>query len=203
MRRGRWFLPESPDVLGMLAEQAAITLEGAQALVDWTGGDREAAAALVEIEHRGDARKRELLEELRESFVTPLEPEDIFALSRGIDWILDYMRDLVSEAEAMKAQPDQGIAQMAATLVEAVTRIGGAIGALGEDIDAATAAADEAIRAERRMEHSYYMGMARLLEVDSRSERIALRELYRSCERIGEAVIEVAERIVYAGVKQS
>ena len=34
-------------------------------------------------------------------------------------------------------------------------------------------------------------------------ERIARRELYRRCSRIGEVVIDVAERVVYAVVKQS
>lgn len=45
--------------------------------------------------------------------------------------------------------------------------------------------------------------MAALLGVVDRSERIARRELYRGCWRIGETVVEVAERVVYAVVKQS
>ena len=32
----RWFLPESPDVVGMLRNQAAITAEGIDALLAWT-----------------------------------------------------------------------------------------------------------------------------------------------------------------------
>ena len=45
--------------------------------------------------------------------------------------------------------------------------------------------------------------MAALLEVDDRTERIARRELYRRCARIGETLVDVAERIAYAVVKQS
>jgi hypothetical protein len=45
--------------------------------------------------------------------------------------------------------------------------------------------------------------MGGLLDVEDRSERIARRELYRRCARIGETVVEVAERVVYAVVKQS
>ena len=45
--------------------------------------------------------------------------------------------------------------------------------------------------------------MAKLLEVEEMRERIARRELYRRCARIGEVVIDVAERIVYAVVKES
>lgn len=203
MRRGRWFLPENPDVKGMLRGQCAITLEGAETLVAWTQGDEGAVARLIDIEHRGDDRKRELVEELREAFVTPLEPEDIFALSRGIDWILDYCRDLTSEAQALGCGPDRGLGEMAAIVVEAVRHIDEALASAGDDWDAASAAADRAIHAERRLEHAYYAGMADLLEIEPRSDRISLRELYRSCERIGEALIGVAERIVYAGVKQS
>jgi len=35
MTRHRWFLPETPDVLGMLREQTAITMEGMEALIAW------------------------------------------------------------------------------------------------------------------------------------------------------------------------
>jgi hypothetical protein len=33
VKRSSWFLPESPDVLGMLGRQAAVTVEGMAALV--------------------------------------------------------------------------------------------------------------------------------------------------------------------------
>ena len=44
--------------------------------------------------------------------------------------------------------------------------------------------------------------MAALLEVDERSARIAGRELFRRCARIGDLVVDVAERVIYAVVKQ-
>src|SRR6266480_3408838 len=46
-------------------------------------------------------------------------------------------------------------------------------------------------------------GMAALLEVDERSARIGRRELYRRCARSGEIVVDAAERVIYAVVKQS
>jgi uncharacterized protein Yka (UPF0111/DUF47 family) len=203
MSHGRWFLPETPDVLGLLHAQVAVTIEGVDAFGRWAGGDASAAEAVRDAERRGDAAKRALLGALRAAFVTPLEPEDVFALSRGVDWILDYTRDLVSESEAMACAPDAVIAEMARLLGEAVRRINEALVHLGSDEDAATEAADAAIEAERSLERAYYRGMATVLEVENRSERIARRELYRRCVRIGEMVIDVAERIVYAVVKQT
>jgi uncharacterized protein len=203
MSRGRWFLPETPDVLGLLRAQLAVTIEGVDAFATWAGGDTKAAEVVRAAEHRGDAAKRALLRALRAALVTPLEPEDVFALSRGVDWILDYARDLVSESEAMACPPDVVIAEMARLLGEAGRHIDQALVRLGADEDAATQAADAAIKSERQLERTYYRGMAALLEVEDRSERIARRELYRRCVRIGEMVIDVAERVVYAVVKQA
>jgi uncharacterized protein Yka (UPF0111/DUF47 family) len=196
-------LPEVPDVLGLLSRQAAVTLEGAEAFADWAAGDTGKAEAVRDAEHRGDEAKRELLIAVRGAFVTPLEPEDVFALSRGIDWILNYARDLVNESEVMACPPDSGVAEMATLLADAARHIDRAIAQLGSDGDAATAAADAALAAERRLERVYYHGMAGLLEVEDRGERIGRRELYRRCTRIGEMVVEVAERVIYAVVKQS
>lgn len=203
MRKRRWFLPDTPDLIARLRDQAAITREGLESFAAWAAGDEDAGDALPEIEHRGDASKRALLDRLRESFLTPIEPEDLFALSRGIDWILDYARDLVSESRAMGVSPDARLAEMAGLLRDAVNRICEAIAAIDSDGKAASAAADQAIRAERQLEHSYYQGMADLLSVDARTERISSRELYRRCARIGDEVIDVAERIIYAVVKES
>ena len=105
MSRARWFLPETPDVLGLLRAELAVTIEGVDAFAAWAGGDKSAADAVRDAEHRGDVAKRELLGALRAAFVTPLEPEDVFALSRGIDWILNYARDVVSESEGWPARP--------------------------------------------------------------------------------------------------
>ena len=92
---------------------------------------------------------------------------------------------------------------MAALVVDALRQIGRAVAGLGSDEDSATEAADAAIAAARQLEHVYYEGMAALLEVTDRNERIARRELYRSCSRLGETVVDVAERVVYAVMKQS
>jgi uncharacterized protein Yka (UPF0111/DUF47 family) len=201
--RARWFLPETPDVVGLLRHQVGVTTNGIDAFAAWAGGDPGAAQGVRDAEVRGDAAKRDLLNALREAFVTPLEPEDAFALSRSIDRIIGYTRDLVGESEVMACAPDAGIAEMARLLREALGHVDDAIAHIRSDPDAATEAADAALAAERRIAHAYYGGMAELLEVEHTRERISRRELYRRCARIGEVVVDIAERIQYAIVKQS
>jgi len=204
--RRRWFLPETPDVIGALRRQLAVTAEGVAAFADWSRGAPGAGDRVEDAEHRGNAAARALLLELRAAFVTPLEPEDLFALSRGIDRVLDYARDAIREAIVMETTPDEGIATMATAMADAVGRLDLALAALARDeagADDASAAADAAVAAVRRLDDAYDSGMAALLQEEDRTARIGRRELYRRCERIGEAIAEVAERVVYAVVKQS
>ncbi len=204
MKLTRWFLPDEPDVVALLRAQLAITIEGLDAYVGWATGEDAAAQRLTDAEARGDVAKRELLTELRAAFVLPFEPEDVFTLSRAIDWILDLTCDLVAEAEVMDCEPDPGIAEMARILAGGVRRLDEAVASLGEDGgEETTERAEAAIQSQHELEVAYYRGMAALLEVEDRGRRIALRELYRRSSQIANIVVDVAERLMYAVIKQS
>jgi uncharacterized protein len=203
MRRGRWFLPHEPDVLALLTRQLAVTTEGMEAFARWAGGDEAAALTVRDCEHRADSIRRELHAALREAFVTPLEPEDLYALSRGSDEVLNQAKDAVRESEVMACPPDAAFAEMATLLGEAIRQIEAAIGRLGAQSDLASEAADAAVKCDRRLERVYRAAMGALLDSDDLREVTARRELYRRCSRIGETVVNVAERIQYAVVKES
>jgi uncharacterized protein Yka (UPF0111/DUF47 family) len=203
VKLSRYLLPESPDVLALLRRQLAVTIAGLDAFAAWAAGDGAKAQAVRDAEEAGDTAKRELLRALRAAFITALDPEDVFALSGGVDRILKRATDVIRESEAMACRPDQGIAAMAARLVEAVRHIDTAIARLGTEDGESTDAADAAIESERQLERTYYEGMAALLGVTDMRERISRRELYRRCSGIGETVIDVADRVVYAIVKES
>jgi uncharacterized protein Yka (UPF0111/DUF47 family) len=198
-----WFLPETPDVLGLLRQQLAVTVEGVDAFAEWAAGGEWTTAEVREIEERGDVAKRGLLEALQRAFVTPLEPEDLFTLSRSIDWILNDVGDLVAEAEALDCGPDQQINQIAKLLAEAVHHIEAAVAQLDVSAKRTTIEADAAVKAVRGTDQPYYEGIARTPGLEERGERIARRELYRRCDRLGDTVVDVAERIIYSVVKQS
>jgi len=201
--RRHWFTPNTPDVLGMLEAQAALTLEGVRALLAWAEGDPSAAEAVRDAEHRADDCKRTLRIALTEAFLTPLEPEDIFELSRGLDDIVNSAKHTVGEAELMEAGPDAAIAEMSGALVAGVDRLGAAFAALSAGAtESATGAADEAVASQRRLERSYRGAMSALVGSDDLREVTARRELYRRISRTGDHVVGVAERVWYAVLKQ-
>jgi uncharacterized protein Yka (UPF0111/DUF47 family) len=203
MKLRRWLVPHTPDVLALLRAQSSLTVEGMEAFARWAAGDPDAADEVRACEHRADTAKREVLLALRTVLVAPLEPEDLFALSRGIDWILNHAKDAVGESEVMACPPDATVSGMATHLLEATRRLHAAIGALGPGHDDPTVAAEEAVKEERRLEKVYRAGMAALVDLEDPHAITARRELYRRCSRIGENVDDVAERIIYAVVKES
>lgn len=166
MTRRHWLLPEQPDVLGLLRGQLAITVRGMAAFAAWAAGDAEAAATVRALEHEADAAKGALRSSLREAFVTPLDPEDLFALSRGSDWILNHAKDAVGESEAMRCPPDAATAAMAALLAESVGHIDEGVARLaGRSADPAEPA-DAAVKAQRHLKKAYRAAMVALADVD-------------------------------------
>jgi uncharacterized protein Yka (UPF0111/DUF47 family) len=201
---GRWFLPHSPDVLGALRAQTAATVDGLDALARWAGGDEAAAERVRECEHLADDRKRELRAALSEAFSTPLEPEDIFQLSTGLDRVMNAAKNIVREAEVLERLPDPPMAELAAALAEGTHHLAEAFAALGNGGgQAATDAADAALESQRPVERAYRAGMSALIEVADMHEVAARRELYRRLVRTSDGLIDVAERVWYSVLKES
>ena len=200
-----WFLADTPDILGMLRAQVALTVEGMDAFAAWAagGGDAQAAAAVHTIEHRADTAKRELLGSLRAAFVTPLDPEDVFALSRGIDWILNHAKDAIGESEVMGCPPDDATAAMAGLLAQSVRHIDAAVARIDDRSGDTADFAHAAVKAERRLEKVYRAAMGALAGLDDLRVVIGRQELYRRCSRMGETAVDVAERLIYADLKES
>ena len=70
------------------------------------------------------------------------------------------------------------------------------------DAGDATEKANAALHAQRQIEKVYRDAMAALVAVDDLRELMSRRELYRRVARIGEHVVDVAERVWYTVVKE-
>ncbi len=205
-RRGRWFLPETPDVIGMLQHQAEVTVSGMMAFAAWAAGDESRAAEVRAAEHECDDLRRQLVDAVRDAFTTPLEPEDLFQLSRDLDRVINGAKDTVRESEAMQFPPDAASAEMAALLLEGVEHLRDAFARLDGRRDRhglATEAADAAVKSQRQLERVYRRAMGDLLEVSDIRIVLGSRELYRRMTAMSDDVVSVADRVWYSRVKES
>jgi len=200
MRR-HWFLPETPDVIDTLSRQAEVTVTGLTAMVAWACGTGT-GAPVREAEHQADAIRRELSGQLRVAFSTPVDQEDLFTLSERLDMVLNTAKNVVREAEALEVAPDPALADMAAIALDVVRELAAALPALATDPDQATAHADAAVAAERRMEKRYRAAMHDSLAIADLRASVNQREIYRRMLELGEAGVRVADRVWYAVVKE-
>ncbi len=205
MSRHHWFLPDMPDILGLLRRQVALTVQAMDAFAAWAaaaGGDARSAATVRTLEQDADTAKHELREALRSAFVTPLDPEDLYALSRGIDWILNHAADAIGVSEAMSCPPDTATATMSALLAECVHHIDEGVAQLEGRSGDATKPADAAVKTQRRLEQTYRAAMGELARPDA-GTTLGRQELYRRCAQMGDSVVDVAERLIYAVLKEN
>jgi uncharacterized protein Yka (UPF0111/DUF47 family) len=198
-----WFLPKNPDLLGLLREQSAITVDGMHALVVWATGEVSAGDQVRDSEHQADDKKRQLWRELRDAFSPPIDAEDLFSLSSDLDEVLNAAKNLVREFEVMELTPNTATHEMTLLLAEATQCLADAFARLGEHEADATERADAAIKSTRRVEHVYRSAMSALLEVDDLREVTAWREVYRRLARIGDHIHTAADRVWYAVMKEA
>ncbi len=197
----RWFLPDSPDLLGLLARQGEVAVRGMDSLVAWSKGDRSQVENVRAAGHEGRKAGKEVLGAVKSAFVTPISPEDIYEISERLDAVLTGAKNLVREAEVLQVDPDQPMGEMAGALSLGVKDLVRAFPDLGSNPDRATEAADSAVSHQRSLERVYRRAMSALLELDDIREVSARRELYRRYARIGDRIEGVAHRIWYAVIK--
>jgi uncharacterized protein Yka (UPF0111/DUF47 family) len=201
--RARWFLPNSADVLGLLGAQADVTVRGLDAFARWAAGDAAAGDVVRTAEHEADVCRRELVAAVRDSFTTPIEPEDLFHLSSELDDVINRAKNTVREADALGMAPNEAMAEMCGDLASGVRHLSAAFADLCRDPASASTEAAAAIKDQRNLERAYRSAMPELIAHGDLPEVAARQELYRRLTQIADAIVTVADRVVYATVKES
>jgi len=158
-----FFKPRQDKFLRLLIEHAAKTREGLESLEAFMQEPSDERARKIRLlEKEADEVRRVLIDELNRTFVTPMDREDIFALSRAIDDVIDYANTTVEEMVILGVEPNGFLQRMVSLLREAAYEIHLAMLRLK---DHPNVASDHAIRAkalENRVEHVYREAIADL-----------------------------------------
>ena len=175
---------KSNRFLELLVKQAEHTVEGMQTLLEYVKEpSEEVAQRVTQIEKEADEVRRILIDELNRTFVTPIDREDIFALSLTIDDVLDYAESTVEEMYLLDVKPNVYIERMVSLLTDAAREIYMGVTRLEDHPNVAT---DHSVRAkalENRMETVYREAIANLFQmprdIEHVVEMLKLREIYR------------------------
>jgi uncharacterized protein Yka (UPF0111/DUF47 family) len=188
----------------ILTRQSAKTVEGLEALwVFAENGKRESANVVRNIEREADELRRILIEELDKTFVTPIDREDLFALSRAIDDVVDYANTTVDEMEIYEVKGDEHIREMINILRKAARELNDAVKILKEYPKIASDHAVKAKAYENTMEKAYHMALAQLFKGTDTVYMLKMREIYRHLSNAADRGDEAANIISSIVMKHS
>jgi uncharacterized protein len=188
----------------LLSRQSAKTVEGLEALWSFAeNGNRENANLVRNIEREADELRRILIEELDKTFVTPIDREDLFALSRAIDDVVDYANTTVDEMEIYEVRGDEHIKEMVNILRKAARELNDAVKILKDYPKIASEHAVKAKAYENTMEKAYHMALAELFKGPDTIYMLKMREIYRHLSNAADRGDEAANIISSIVMKHS
>lgn len=191
--------------IGLIHEQAKLTLDGMELLKEYiTKPDQILADKLTLKEKEADEARRILIFELNRTFITPFDREDIFALSRAIDDVLDYGYSTMSEIVILKVDPTVFMVRICSLLRDATFELLKGVERLQDHPGVASEHAQRAKALENKVEDVYREALADMFtETDDTKQLVKmlkLREVYRhlsnAADRGDEAANVLADIVV-------
>lgn len=187
--------------------QAAATLKGMEALVVYFKEQSpESAELLTKTEKEADEFRRILIYELNKTFITPIDREDLFSLSRTVDDVLDYAFSTLEEVELLKVTPTDYMRRIASLLRDAANELLMAVDRLEDYPGVANEHAQRAKALENKVEILYREALAELFEgVDDPKHVMKVfkyREVYRHLSNAADRGDEAANVIASIVMKK-
>ena len=194
--------------LKLLHDQANATLGGLEALLAYMKVPSIDTSEQLKVkEKEADEYRRILIYELNKTFITPIDREDIFTLSRSIDDILDYAYSTITEMEMLKVKPTSYMERIASLLRDAANEILMAVDRLEDHPGVASEHAQRAKALENKIETIYREALAELFsgaeDIKHVMKILKMREVYRhlsnAADRGDEAANVIADIVVKIG----
>ncbi|GIK43407.1 MAG: phosphate transport regulator [Chloroflexota bacterium] len=146
-----------------LIEQCEITVEGIKLLEVCLDQPDEAALEKMRAkEYEADEIRRILIDELHNTFITPLDREDIFNLSLHIDEMIDYALTTLEEMVLLKVQAGDHLRAMVSLVRQEAEELTMAMHRLSSNPRVAGDHARQAKKLENEVDHLYRVAVADL-----------------------------------------
>jgi predicted phosphate transport protein (TIGR00153 family) len=132
------FLPREEKFFALFLSQVKIISQAARLLLEGARqGNCQAATAAREIqvlEEKGDEIIHDVFTRLNQTFITPLDPEDIHSLSSSLDDVMDGIEDAAYRMAAYRLEPiPPGVVELCEIVYACSQSLEAAFQALNDD----------------------------------------------------------------------
>lgn len=203
----RRLLPREDQFYAFLERQAKIAHRGAQALAEFRPGRAiaDVESKVQQLEHEGDKVVHELEEALQQTFVTPIDREDLQLLSAELDDVLDLTNSAARACALFGvAEPTEPMLQLIELLVKASAELEAALPKLSKHDFAGLMAASRTIRGlEKDADKVFRSALSRLFHDQSIDAKTLLREkeVLENLEHAIDRCERVASTLAHLSVK--
>ena len=121
------FQHKNTEFFDCFVESAKCFYRGAlmldEVMLDYTRA-AEKMKAIIDLEHEADAINDKIIDELNQTFITPIDREDIFSLANGLDDGVDYLQTTLQRLVIYRTGPaKEGVVSMTKLLLESTGEI--------------------------------------------------------------------------------
>ena len=128
------FLPKGFNFFELFEEQAGFAIDAARLYKETVskGGVDEAALQKIQaIEHQADDTAHGIIDQLNKTFITPFDREDIYALAKELDDVIDMINTIMSRLKVYKLTGrNNNLVEFARVTEESVICVASAVKAL-------------------------------------------------------------------------
>ena len=192
--------PPRHDFYKMLQDQADETVVAVKALVDWLNvGDLSEPIELIAIEQHADEIRHNMEHVLVESFSTPFDRQDIYSISRQMDYVVNWSLSTALEMKAFKIKPDAAMLGMAEALLSGVKLMSDAIKIMQSEPAKAETFVPRMRRSERDIDEAYVKALAQAFEEKDLRIPLKKREIYHHLRDAGRnlvATVDTLHRVI-------
>jgi hypothetical protein len=125
------FLPKDFDFFSLFEKQAGYAVEAATYLKEVVSKgvlDEGHLKKMHDIEHQGDEVAHAIIEQLNKTFITPFEREDIYALTKQLDDVIDMIYTITNRLKVYKiSRVNKTFVEFTSVIEESVRCIASAI----------------------------------------------------------------------------
>jgi predicted phosphate transport protein (TIGR00153 family) len=204
-------LPRETKFFTYFTEQVDVLIEGSKRFRDLvanldTLNDEEIKNRLAEIkecELRGDAVEHKIIEELHQTFITPIDREDIHTMAINIDRCLDILNSVSRKIEiySIRSVP-VNVRRFADVIVEIATEMSKLVGAL-KNRKGISDISQRMHVLENKGDDLFHQSMAELFRDNKNPiDVIRLKELYEHLESVVDCADYIGKLVRGVAVKQ-
>lgn len=128
------FFPKEFNFFDLFETQVNCAVEAARyfkELVSKDGVNEAALSKMHQIEHQGDEAAHVIIKQLNQTFITPFDREDIYALTKELDDIVDMIYTIVSRLKVYKIEGvNKDLVEFASVIEQSVAGVSTAVKAM-------------------------------------------------------------------------